>query len=137
MSLPLKDKKININKKLLRGVQMLHGAVFSKRAPLAAGGKKNNKYSCRSKPSSTNDLEGAGKRKKFFSENSGSLKYLRVEIEKEETMKKQSTKKQERKLNLGKIDIYHFPTILDRDEQKQARGGSADTRPGTYVPIFC
>jgi hypothetical protein len=29
-----------INQKLLRGVQMLNGAVFSKRAPLAAGGKK-------------------------------------------------------------------------------------------------
>jgi hypothetical protein len=28
-----------LNKKLLRGVQMLHGAVFSKKAPLAAGGK--------------------------------------------------------------------------------------------------
>jgi hypothetical protein len=27
------------NKKLLWGVQMLHGAVFSKRVPLAAGGK--------------------------------------------------------------------------------------------------
>jgi hypothetical protein len=26
------------NEKLLWGVQMLHGAVFSKRAPLAAGG---------------------------------------------------------------------------------------------------
>jgi hypothetical protein len=36
------QKLIIINKKLLRmfhGVQMLHGAVFSKRAPLAAGGK--------------------------------------------------------------------------------------------------
>ena len=31
--------KLFINKKLLRGVQMLHGAVFSKKAPLAAGGK--------------------------------------------------------------------------------------------------
>jgi hypothetical protein len=30
------------NQKLLRGVQMLHGAVFSKRAPLAAGGKNEN-----------------------------------------------------------------------------------------------
>jgi hypothetical protein len=28
------------NQKFLRGVQMLHGAVFSKSAPLAAGGKK-------------------------------------------------------------------------------------------------
>ena len=28
-------------------------------------------------------------------------------------MKKQSTKKQERKINLGKIDIYHFPITLD------------------------
>jgi hypothetical protein len=28
------------NKKLLRGVQMLHGAVFSKRAPLVVGGSK-------------------------------------------------------------------------------------------------
>jgi hypothetical protein len=28
------------NKKLLQGGQMLHGAVFSKRAPLAAGGMK-------------------------------------------------------------------------------------------------
>ena len=27
------------NKKFLRGVQMLHGAVFTKSAPLAAGGK--------------------------------------------------------------------------------------------------
>ena len=52
-------------------------------------------------------------------------------------MKNQSTKKEERKLNLGKIDIYHFPTILDRDEQKQARGGSQETSPGTMVPIFC
>ena len=52
-------------------------------------------------------------------------------------MKKQSTKKQERKLNLGKIDIYHFPITLDRDEQKQARGGSQETTPGTMVPIFC
>ncbi len=52
-------------------------------------------------------------------------------------MKNQSTKKQERKLNLGKIDIYHFPITLDREEQQQARGGSADTKLGTYVPIFC
>jgi hypothetical protein len=29
---------IAFNQKLLQGVQMLHGAVFSKRAPLAAGG---------------------------------------------------------------------------------------------------
>jgi len=29
-----------INQKFLRGIQMLHGAVFSKSAPLAAGGKK-------------------------------------------------------------------------------------------------
>ncbi len=52
-------------------------------------------------------------------------------------MKKQVTKKEERKLSLGKIDIYHFPITLDSDEQRQARGGSADTKPGTMVPIFC
>ena len=52
-------------------------------------------------------------------------------------MKKQSTKKQERKLNLGKIDIYHFPITLDREEQQQARGGSRETKPGTVVPVFC
>jgi len=52
-------------------------------------------------------------------------------------MKKQSTKKEEKKLHLGKIDIYHFPITLDRDEQQQARGGSAETRPGTLVPVFC
>jgi hypothetical protein len=28
------------NQKLLQGVQMLHGTVFSKRVPLAAGGKR-------------------------------------------------------------------------------------------------
>lgn len=47
-------------------------------------------------------------------------------------MKKQVTKK----LQLGKIDIHNFPITLDRDEQKQARGGSADTAP-TAVPIIC
>jgi len=52
-------------------------------------------------------------------------------------MKKQSTKNEEKKLQLGKIDIYHFPITLERNEQRQARGGSADTKPGTYVPIFC
>jgi hypothetical protein len=52
-------------------------------------------------------------------------------------MKKQSTKNEDKKLQLGKIDIYHFPITLDRDEQKQARGGSAETQPGTMVPIFC
>jgi len=30
-------------KKLLQGVQMFHGTVFSKRVPLAAGGKKGGK----------------------------------------------------------------------------------------------
>jgi hypothetical protein len=31
-----------INQMLLWGVQMIHGAVFSKKAPLAAGGKRSN-----------------------------------------------------------------------------------------------
>lgn len=52
-------------------------------------------------------------------------------------MKKQVTMKAEKKLRLGKIDIYRFPITLNRDEQKQARGGSAETQPGTYVPVFC
>jgi hypothetical protein len=34
----LDSQKLFINKKFLWGVQMLHGAVFIKRAPLAAGG---------------------------------------------------------------------------------------------------
>ncbi len=32
----------NFNQKLFRGVQMLHGAVFSKRAPLVAEGMEIN-----------------------------------------------------------------------------------------------
>jgi hypothetical protein len=32
-------RSLQSNKKLLQGVQMLHGTVFSKRIPLAAGGK--------------------------------------------------------------------------------------------------
>ena len=54
-------------------------------------------------------------------------------------MKQQLTMKNERKLHLGKIDIYHFPTALDREEQMQARGGSQnDPSPGgTAVPIVC
>jgi hypothetical protein len=52
-------------------------------------------------------------------------------------MKKQVTKKEENKLHFGKIDIYHFPITLDRDEQKQARGGSQEKAFGTMVPIFC
>jgi hypothetical protein len=52
-------------------------------------------------------------------------------------MKKQVTMKAEKKLQLGKIDIYRFPITLDRDEQRQARGGSQEIAPGTLVPIFC
>jgi hypothetical protein len=52
-------------------------------------------------------------------------------------MKKQVTKKEAKKLSLGKIDIYHFPITLGSDEQRQARGGSATTPLGTVVPVFC
>ncbi|UCH97178.1 MAG: hypothetical protein JSV88_10100 [Candidatus Aminicenantes bacterium] len=46
-------------------------------------------------------------------------------------------KKEEKKLRLGKVTVQDFPFTLDRDEQKQARGGSLETQPGTVVPIFC
>ena len=52
-------------------------------------------------------------------------------------MKKQLTTKEEKKLNLGKIDIYNFPTTLDRDEQKEVRGGTEANPGGTAVPIVC
>jgi hypothetical protein len=60
-------------------------------------------------------------------------------MKEEDKMKKQLTNQKERQLKLGKTDIYHFPTTLDRDEQKQVRGGSVDTNTNgrTAVPIFC
>jgi len=46
--------------------------------------------------------------------------------------------KKEKKLRLGKITIQNFTTTLNKDEQKQVRGGSHDPQPGgTAVPIFC
>ena len=46
--------------------------------------------------------------------------------------------KKEKKLGLGKETIQDLDTILDRDEQKRARGGSKSDHLGTTeVPVFC
>ncbi|MGD2088808.1 MAG: pinensin family lanthipeptide [Candidatus Aminicenantes bacterium] len=45
--------------------------------------------------------------------------------------------KKEKKLRLKKIKIQSLTTAMDKDEQKQVKGGTFMIGPGTYVPIFC
>jgi hypothetical protein len=45
--------------------------------------------------------------------------------------------KKEKKLRLKKIKIQNLTTALDRDEQKQVKGGNFMIGPGTVVPVFC
>jgi hypothetical protein len=55
-------------------------------------------------------------------------------IKKEETMKE----KKEKKLNLNKITIRDFDSVLDGDQQKQIKGGSGAIPFGlTNIPIVC
>jgi hypothetical protein len=46
-------------------------------------------------------------------------------------------KGQEKKLSLEDIHVQSFVTSLDRDEQKEIKGGSGTEQEGTEVPIFC
>jgi hypothetical protein len=47
--------------------------------------------------------------------------------------------KKEKKLRLGKVTIQDLDFVLDRDDQKEVKGGSGrDTAPGTTeMPIYC
>ncbi len=46
--------------------------------------------------------------------------------------------KKEKELRLGKETIQNLNIVLDRDEQKRVKGGTADN-PGyaTIVPVYC
>ncbi|UCH96067.1 MAG: hypothetical protein JSV88_04235 [Candidatus Aminicenantes bacterium] len=46
--------------------------------------------------------------------------------------------KKEKKLRLGKETIQDLDIVLDRDEQKRVKGGTANN-PGytTIVPVYC
>lgn len=51
---------------------------------------------------------------------------------------KMKQKKREKKLWLGKVTIQDLNTVLDRDEQRTAKGGTKDEPWGTTaVPIYC
>jgi hypothetical protein len=43
----------------------------------------------------------------------------------------------EKKLCLEDIQVQSFVTSLDRDEQKDIKGGSGAGQEGTEVPVFC
>lgn len=46
--------------------------------------------------------------------------------------------KEEKKLRLGKITIQDLNTALDKDEQKNVKGGSGTSDNGTTnIPVFC
>jgi len=45
--------------------------------------------------------------------------------------------KKEKKLHLSKMTIQNLDTILEKDDQKGVKGGTAWEQRGTDVPIFC
>jgi len=45
--------------------------------------------------------------------------------------------KKEKKLCLGKMTIQNLDTILDKDDKKGVKGGTAGETRGTDVIIFC
>ncbi len=42
-----------------------------------------------------------------------------------------------KKLNLEDIQVQSFVTTLDRDDQKEIKGGSGTGQKGTDIIVFC
>ena len=52
--------------------------------------------------------------------------------------KKEVKMSQEKKLNLEELKVQSFSTTLDRDEEREIKGGSVvGAEDATAVPIYC